>query len=264
MLIRFLISFLCGVFLLAPSAVFASFEISEIMYDLPGADAGREWVELHNTGVGLVDIANWKLYESNTNHRLVPEGSSIIPEGGYAIIADDVVKFKSDWPSYRGVLFSSSFSLSNSGEVIAFHDASSTVITSLSYTPQGARGNGNSLNFVSGALVERAPSPGEVTSASALPVKVAASSVGNSSVTQRVQKSDSAAPSPKDAGAVSIPGSENASGAFFSFQDGTFPGMIPWILALFCVILIGVSAIFFVRGESKKETKSGYRIIEEK
>ena len=45
-----------------PLFAYASIEITEIMYDAPGADTGREWVEVTNTGVSPADISNYKLF----------------------------------------------------------------------------------------------------------------------------------------------------------------------------------------------------------
>ena len=46
----------------------ASVTINEIMYDLEGADTGREWVEVHNSGSEAVDLLKWKFVEGGTNH----------------------------------------------------------------------------------------------------------------------------------------------------------------------------------------------------
>ena len=43
-----------------PSLVSAGVEIREIMYDVSGADTGREWIEIINTGGEPVDAATLK------------------------------------------------------------------------------------------------------------------------------------------------------------------------------------------------------------
>jgi hypothetical protein len=216
------------------------------MYDLLGADEGREWIEIQNTGTEAVDISGWKLFEEGVSHRLIAERGSFLSGGAYAIIADDAQKFSADWPNYRGMLLSSSFTLKNKGETLAIKNASSTIVASHAYASDaGGQGNGNTLNLISGAFVERAPSPGAAPSPALLSVKTV---------------SDDSAELPSgDAGVVSIKDSDRGAGAFGSFQDGAFSGMIPWILALLGVVLIGGCAIFFV----KKEPTSGYKIIEE-
>src|SRR4051812_27298350 len=90
--------------------------INEVMYDLPGTDTGREWIEVYNGGSSSVDLSGWKLFEASTTHALTNvSGGTTLSAGGYAIIADDASKFLIDWPSFAGTLFDSVFSLSNTG-----------------------------------------------------------------------------------------------------------------------------------------------------
>lgn len=260
MWIRFLASFLCAVIFFVPQGAFAVVEISEIMYDLPGSDSGREWIELHNTGTESIDISRWKLFENEVHHGLVAKQGTVLVAGEYAIIADDIVKFSADWPQFKGLLFSSSFSLANTGELLVIKNASSTVIESQAYDSSiGARGNGNTLNLVNATFVERAPSPGSAVSAAPLPVKVSVDKRGNSSSKSGVSKSASALSSEQSVGS-DLSGPRQVAVAQHGFQLSGFSGIIPWILALCGVIVLGGCAIFAM----KKETGSGYRIIEEK
>ncbi|OHA89084.1 MAG: hypothetical protein A2653_00405 [Candidatus Zambryskibacteria bacterium RIFCSPHIGHO2_01_FULL_43_25] len=162
----------------------ASIEISEIMYDLPGTDSGREWVEVYNSGSSEVDLSALKFFEANTNHGLtVSQGDPNIPTGGYAIIADDPSKFLADWPAFSGVIFSSSFSLSNTGESLSIHDADGNDINTVSYTSdQGAVGDGNSLQKSGGSFVVAAPTPGAGNSTTLLPSSSDSDNSDNSSV----------------------------------------------------------------------------------
>ena len=118
LLILFLI-----VFFISTRTVFADFEITEIMYDLDGTDTGREWVEVHNVGGESSDLSKWYLFSDNSKHTLVPQGDSIIPAGGYAVICQDVSKFKNDWPSFTGFLFDSSWTgFNNENDSISLKD----------------------------------------------------------------------------------------------------------------------------------------------
>src|SRR3989344_5734849 len=94
---------------LIPASLFANVEITEIMYDVSGSDTGREWIEVKaNTET---DLADWKLFEANTNHALtLVGGTALVPAGGVAVIADNTEKFLLDFPSFSGTLFDSSFS----------------------------------------------------------------------------------------------------------------------------------------------------------
>jgi len=144
-----------------PFVIHAQVYITEIMYDVPGTDTGREWVEVQNRGTETVDFSTYKLFEANTNHRIDAEGNTSILSGSYVVIADDITKFKIDHPSYSGPLFSSSFSLSNSGEEIAIRTNDGIVTNSVLYVPGiGGAGNNKTLQEKDGVWVEGDPTPG--------------------------------------------------------------------------------------------------------
>jgi len=135
--------------------------VNEIMYDVPGSDGGREWIELYNAGTSAVDISDWKLLENETNHALtIKQGSPTIPVGGYAVIADDVTDFLSDNNGFEGVIFDSTFSLSNDGEVIALKNGSLTIDSIAYATSTGANGNGMSLQKFNGGWSAASSTPG--------------------------------------------------------------------------------------------------------
>ena len=158
-----------------PHVVHAQVIVTEIMYDLKaGSDSGREWMEVYNAGASGVKLTDWKLSESGTDHKIKAiAGGDTLPPGSYAVVVDNLEKFKADWPTFSGQLFDSTFSLSNSGETMALRNASSTDDNSITYqTSWGAAGDGNSLNRApndTGAFVARAPSPGSLMSAEAIP-----------------------------------------------------------------------------------------------
>lgn len=126
--------------------------INEIMYDLPDADDGREWIELYNTGTSSVDVADWRLYENGTNHLLdIRQGTSTLPIGGYAVIANDSTRFLQDNPGFLGALFDSAFSLSNDGETIILKNGDLAIDTVAYASSTGANGDGKSLQkFIDG------------------------------------------------------------------------------------------------------------------
>ncbi|HEY4498510.1 MAG TPA: lamin tail domain-containing protein [Candidatus Paceibacterota bacterium] len=153
----------------APLGAAASVVISEIMYDLEvGADTGREWVEVQNTGSADVDFTVWKFFENGVNHELkVAQGSGTIPGGGFALIVDDAAKFLADHAGFSGLLFDSSFSLSNTGESLSLKNAD-VVIDTVSYSnTQGANGDGNSLQRSGNSWISASPTPGAVNATTA-------------------------------------------------------------------------------------------------
>jgi len=101
------------VVLLIPLSVKA-LVITEIMYDVPGTDTGREWIEVFNNGDSNIDPTQFKLFENSSNHVItLPEiytnSTSYLGVGEYAVIADNPTKFIEDWPEYSGLLFDSVF-----------------------------------------------------------------------------------------------------------------------------------------------------------
>ena len=135
--------------------------INEIMYDLPGSDSDREWIEIYNDG-SEINLTGWKFYESGTNHGLsLVNGSFILSSGDYAIIIDDASAFFLDYPSFNGNVFDSSFSLSNSGEDLALKNSSLDIVVSLTYSSSsGASGNNYSLQWNGSSFCEGDPTPG--------------------------------------------------------------------------------------------------------
>ncbi len=151
------------ILILMAAPAYAGVVITEIMYDLEGADTGREWIEIKNTGSSQADLTGWKLFEANTNHGITATNPQtfILPAGAYAVIADNVEKFLVDWPNFSGTLFDSVFSLSNTGETIGIRNSEPVDIDSVSYSSSwGAAGDGNSLQKVNNEWIAVVPTLG--------------------------------------------------------------------------------------------------------
>jgi hypothetical protein len=125
--------------------------INEIMYNPPGLDRNREWIELFNGGPEDINITGWKFFEYSTDSYHVftrGQGSMVIPTGKYAIIAVDAPTFLNEHPMCNCTVIESGFWLSNTGESIALKDASSAIIDEVSYyNSWGASGNGKTLEL---------------------------------------------------------------------------------------------------------------------
>jgi Lamin Tail Domain/PKD domain len=154
-------AFLFAFMVLTPSAAFAQVAISEVMYDPAGSDDKHEWIEVCNTSSGAVDLSTFKLLESGSNHGLTAIlGGASLASGACAVVADDATTFKADYAGYAGQLFDSSFSLSNSGEVLVIKTGADVVVDTTSYPATTAKGDGNSLHRSGAAYTASAPTPG--------------------------------------------------------------------------------------------------------
>ncbi len=145
-----------------PFGASAQVIVSEIMYDLEGGDADREWIEVHNEGSETVTLTDWKLFENKTNHGITATAGETLSPGAYAVIADDAAQFKNDWPSYTGLLFDSAFSLNNTGETLTLRCCGKDLADKdmFSYaSEQGGAGDGMTLHR-SGSITAGKPSPG--------------------------------------------------------------------------------------------------------
>ncbi|MFH0846019.1 MAG: lamin tail domain-containing protein [Patescibacteria group bacterium] len=150
---------------LLPIISMAQVEIVEIMYDLPeGSDSGREWIRIYNNDSESVNLDGWRLFEAETNHKIVSsiEGDSMILAGNTsAIIVDNVEKFKIDWPNFSGLIFDSAFSLSNTGEQLILRNMDLEDVDSVSYQKEdGANGDGNTLQKINGFWSSALPTLG--------------------------------------------------------------------------------------------------------
>lgn len=163
--IIFLIVFSLGL----AKAAFAQVSISEIMYDLDGADI--DFVEVENTSDADLDLAGLKLYVSNStsNHGIFNySGSSTLAPNAFGVVVvnSSVSNYVSKWGN-SGNIFTASFSLPNtSGTVEINAGDKNSPLDSVSYSSsQGAAGNGKSLQKINGDFVAASPTPGMVNSA---------------------------------------------------------------------------------------------------
>lgn len=244
-------SFFLLLFLALPGSVFASVQITEIMYDLEGADSGYEWIEVTNTGIEAVDIGKWRLFEGNTNHKLEPTraGTTVLAAGASAIIADKPTNFMSHWPDVS-LVFDSAFSLSNTGETLALKNDKLEVVTQFSYTADmGATGDSGSLHVKDGTWVAALPNPGifpgELRIVQKKQIAPAATAKPKSSPVKKVTETASASDSE--------PAKLSNAAAVAATPPSGLLALLPWLLGLGSIISIGVAGALLAKAERGKE-----------
>ena len=237
---KFLHSAALLLILTAPLTSAASVLITELMYDLEGADSGYEWIEITNTGSNPVDIGAWRLFEQGVNHKLtlVAGASTVLQPEQSAIVADKPEHFLARYPEIVQV-FDSAFSLSNESETLMLKNSAGRVVDQVTYrSTLGAKGDGGSLHLEGEVLTPALPNPG-VYPGKPLPIVKAKESEGKK-------------PSISSTATSAL----YAAAAVAPRTDKTL-GLLPWLVGLLSIIGIGVVGALLVKTEQKKEeTKS--------
>ncbi|MBI1975117.1 MAG: lamin tail domain-containing protein [Parcubacteria group bacterium] len=151
------------------SAASGGLVFNEIMYALPGSDAGREWIELFNAGQepvtlvggGVKETGAWKLLvisgETQETYRLASQpvtGSLTITPGGYLLVAVDAPIFLSEHTTFSGTVVdccgqsSSARPLRDSAALLQLKNGADEVVSEAYYTNVlGAWENGKTLEY---------------------------------------------------------------------------------------------------------------------
>ncbi|MDE2144506.1 MAG: lamin tail domain-containing protein, partial [Patescibacteria group bacterium] len=148
-------------------------QITEIMYNPEGSDAGKEWVEIENLDQVSIDLTKLTLRVDESNHKInKSSGFSLLPPGGYAVIADDQAAFRSLFPSYSGILADSAVSLKNSSGKIETLNGDVLLDGVTYYSDWGGNGDGNSLQLIGGQWLASTPTPGAANKIAFVPSKL--------------------------------------------------------------------------------------------
>ncbi|MES2087693.1 MAG: hypothetical protein V4467_01725 [Patescibacteria group bacterium] len=247
------------------------------MYDAFGADGGREWVEITNVGLEAVTISTstWKFLEGETNHKLsLFQGSPTILSGGFAVIADDPKKFLTDWPQFVGTIFDSTFSLSQTGEILILKSSSTTVEDTVSYTGEKTYLEGNSLQKINGSWKSLPPTPGHVNQESKPKTAVVAAPVTKTVEPKKVTEVPVSKPKPavspvevsKESGVqdTSLANVSNSTKVSYTDKPQVTSGTSVWFYALAGVIALGALGLFVAKPkQTTTESKADeYTILE--
>jgi hypothetical protein len=112
--------------------------INEIMYHpysaaLKAEDPRLEYIELFNSGQGPVSLAGWQFTQGI--EFTFPD--TILPAGGYLVVAADVGAFKSAYPGVSNVIGGWTGRLSDSGETITLCSALGATVDEVPYADEG-------------------------------------------------------------------------------------------------------------------------------
>jgi len=150
--------------LVIPSTTAAQITINEIQYNPEGTDGGYEWIEIYNNSDSPYSVEDFTFRESDKNHRLTHTNESLgwlLPSKGYGIIADNPTKFLEKHPGFPGLLFDSSFTLVNTGELLELLNSDDELIYGFEYNPVwGGDGDGSTLGVLNTIWKATSPTPG--------------------------------------------------------------------------------------------------------
>lgn len=139
------------------------------MYDLPGTDTDREWLEIHNDGDTTIDLKNWKIDDGDDAKHGLNEppknggkGDLKIGPNEYIILADKANVFLLEHIGFSKKVIDTVLDLGNKGETISLIDEGGAVADSLSYSDSmGGKDDENSLHRKNNILEAGMPTPGE-------------------------------------------------------------------------------------------------------
>jgi hypothetical protein len=242
---------------LLPHTTHAAVQITEIMYDPPGANAGSQWLELTNVGDAAVSLEGYKINEGGANHKIIiSSGTTTLAVGASVVVASDPQTFLSQFPTYGGTLLKSAFSFaSKKGETITLKDAKSQAIDSVSYDPNaGASGDGNTLHREGGVLVVGAPNPGSTAHTEPLQPKEASSASATSAATKVSSKATTKTIASSLGAQTTTAGSKkssyikdtSAAATPLLSKIGLPHGVAAWALGAVGLFLLGVSALWYL------------------
>lgn len=126
--------------------------INEIHYDPSDKTKPLEFVEFYNSGAQPINVGGWQLDDGVS---FVFPANTIIPAGGYFVVAENAAAFQTQFGFAPGGVFSGS--LSNQGERLRLKDASAKVRDEVTYGigfpwPTQAKGGGGSIELINPSL----------------------------------------------------------------------------------------------------------------
>lgn len=105
--------------------------VNELSYHPPANRPTGDWVELHNRTSGPVDLSEWTI--AHGSHEFVFPLNTLIAAGGYLVVCEDTVLFKTQHPGVTNCIGNLYFELNNKAGKVALYDASGNLVHSMRY-----------------------------------------------------------------------------------------------------------------------------------
>ena len=131
--------------------------INEIMY--APSDANSEWFEIFNTGNSQADLKNWKWKDATSAVRTITSRNIILPENSFAVICQDSLKLKNQFPDMTGIIIQTVWStLNNTGDNVILITPDNIRSDSVSFSSAwGGSTGGSSLERINSYIASNTP-----------------------------------------------------------------------------------------------------------
>ena len=131
--------------------------INEIMY--APSDANSEWFEIFNTGNSQADLKNWKWKDATSAVRTITSRNIILPENSFAVICQDSLKLKNQFPDMTGIIIQTVWStLNNTGDNVILITPDNIRSDSVSFSSAwGGNTGGSSLERINSSIASNTP-----------------------------------------------------------------------------------------------------------
>jgi len=216
------------VFLLIAQAAMAV-HINEVMYNPPGNDNNREFVEVYLEN--NQSLENWTISDSESGDML--KALNFV-DSSYALIVEDGYDYQNSGASYYSAGATIGNNLNNDLDEVKLYDASGSLVDSMSYDGSMANNNNRSLEYFNGSWFESAVEGGTPGAMNSIPESHA--SLGNISNSSTVQDDTNAS---GNAGVI-YNGTGNSTSAANQTHDDT------------CSINISISSARQLYGQDEK------------
>ena len=139
-----------------------SIVINEINYNSNDDFDTGDWVELHNPNPYFVDLSGWGLKDDDDSHNYIFPQGTILEGGGFLVLANDLSKFKTFYPTMENVMGEFDFGLSSNGDAVRLYDQNNQLQDVVNYLPTspwptGANGEGPTLELIGPSLDNSLP-----------------------------------------------------------------------------------------------------------